>query len=152
MKRTTFTATLFGIAVFALAACQADKASAPRPPGETPGAATVLPPVISSDVTLLIAGIDDAADRIAPALDDGAAAAELAPQLHLLSQALTARDTSRARAALSSARAALARAEPTPDAGAIGLALDRAEALLSAGVVDNPGPSPRSATPGDVLH
>ncbi len=149
MKRTAGMPIL-AAALVALAACQADKTNAPK---ESNGTPTAVPPaMISADMSLLIVGIDDAADRLAPALEDGVAGAELSAQLHLLSQALTQGNAARALGALTDARATLARAPATPDGGAIALALDRAEALLSDGGVDNPGPSPRSATGADIAH
>ena len=153
MKRTAWTASFLALGCLALGACQADKANAPRPSNETQTPTAVTPPpVISADLSLLIVGVDDAAERLAPALEDAAAGAELSAQLHLLSRALAEGNTVRARGALAAARAALAPALATPDAAAIGLALDRAQALLSDAAVDNPGPSPRSSAAPEALR
>ncbi len=142
---------LLGATTLALLACQADRVSTPR--ANKPAAAersTTAPPPAPADLALLGASLDDAADRLAPALVDQGAAAQLAPQLRLLSAALATGDAARARSALQAARAALDRAGQTPDAAAIGLALDRAEALIP---VEGPGhPAPAAAEGSGALH
>lgn len=144
---------LLAAGLLALAACQADKLSTPRatPASAQPAAAGI--PMAPADAALLGAGIDDAADRLAPALPDDVIGAQLAADLRRLSAALAAGNAAGARSALGAARATLGRAGPTPDAAAIALALDRVEALLADGGLEHPGAvRPAAAPPADGLH
>ena len=151
MKLTAQTLIL-GTGLFALAACQADKANAPHASQNTNTQAVdaVAETPAASDVDGLRASLDDAAARLAPALEDPGSAAELSAQLRALSQALAAGNAIRARAALVAARNALARAGLSPDGAAIGLALDRAEERLSTGMLDGSSQSLRGTA--DVPH
>ncbi len=86
--------------------------------------------VAGADLLALEATLEDAVDRLVPALDADASALHIASRLEQLSAALGTGDAVRARDALREVRVALGRVGPTPDVGAIGLVLERAQALL----------------------
>ena len=113
--------------IIALAACQTDKLNAPPEHNTSPVAAASSNDV--TDLALLAASIDDAINRLAPALEDPLIAKKVVTQLVRLSAALTA-NAGDARNAIADVRRVLTGTESSPNAAAIELALARAEMLL----------------------
>jgi hypothetical protein len=111
-----------------VAACQPDEVSAP--PSVQVEESPTDSVVAAAGLSALGVSIDDAVGRLAPALEDRATAVLVAAHLERLSRALADGNAAQARQALTDARTALGSAEQTPNGAAIGLALDRAEALL----------------------
>ncbi len=123
-----------------LAACEACEGDVARPnTADTTAARPVVHrPLASPEQLLAIGGaLDDAANRLAPALDDRVGAAILRIHLDELAARLAAGDEPGARRLLASARQALDAAGGVGDGetvpgSAIRLVLDHVEALLNA--------------------
>jgi hypothetical protein len=96
-----------------------------------PDRTAALDPRIALDYAAgLDVGLDDAVSRLTLAFEDEATASALRAHLRELAGFLAAGDARRAGPAIARARAMVERIGPAPDAGAIGLVLDHASALL----------------------
>ncbi len=127
-----------GALVFA-AACS-DAPTAAKEEGAVPTGPSIIiaTPEQVADYTIML---DDATERLVPALNDAATAGKLAPELKALGSAMKLRDTPGARAAFGAAQQTLAayRANPAnadfeADADAIQVVLEQADAMIGPAV------------------
>jgi len=122
------TALVLGAALaVAMAACDSERAMVPAAVADAPFDARIALQFTEG----LDAGLEDAATRLAPSLDDEGAGTTLRAHLNELATYLAAGDTVRVRSALHRAGDVLAHARQGPDAAAIELVLDHAHALLA---------------------